>query len=143
MLLYICMCGRLRNNLLLQILTVTVHDEDETNNFQFKVLENSGFGADKFTMVRNNDGTGSLKIVQPLDYEDPQQSQGFHFRIQVNDKGVRSLCTSSLMLPEMGRRRTYTSRMLIILLTQRAKTLLLSRRRINIRVGGSTLSNVK
>ncbi|XP_035701024.1 neural-cadherin isoform X3 [Folsomia candida] len=69
------------------ILTVTVHDEDETNNFQFKVLENSGFGADKFTMVRNNDGTGSLKIVQPLDYEDPQQSQGFHFRIQVNDKG--------------------------------------------------------
>lgn len=38
-------------------------------------------------MVRNNDGTGSLKIVQPLDYEDPLQSQGFRFRIQVNDKG--------------------------------------------------------
>jgi len=38
-------------------------------------------------MVRNNDGTGSLKIVQPLDFEDPLQSQGFRFRIQVNDKG--------------------------------------------------------
>ncbi|XP_047118591.1 neural-cadherin-like [Schistocerca piceifrons] len=69
------------------ILTVTVHDEDETNKFQYKVLENSGYGADKFTMVRNNDGTGSLKIVQPLDYEDQMQSNGFRFRIQVNDKG--------------------------------------------------------
>ena len=68
------------------ILTVTVHDEDETNKFQYKVIENSGYGADKFTMVRNNDGTGSLKIVQPLDFEDQLQSNGFRFRIQVNDK---------------------------------------------------------
>lgn len=37
-------------------------------------------------MVRNNDGTGSLKIVQQLDYEDQLQSNGFRFRIQVNDK---------------------------------------------------------
>lgn len=51
------------------------------------MIENSGYGADKFTMVRNNDGTGSLKIVQPLDYEDLLQSNGFRFRIQVNDKG--------------------------------------------------------
>nr|CAD7572875.1 unnamed protein product [Timema californicum] len=69
------------------ILTVTVHDEDEINKFQYKVIEDSGFGADKFAMVRNNDGTGSLKIVKPLDYEDPLQSSGFRFRIQVNDKG--------------------------------------------------------
>ncbi|XP_047366877.1 neural-cadherin isoform X7 [Vespa velutina] len=69
------------------ILTVTVHDEDETNKFQYKVIESSGYGADKFTMVRNNDGTGSLKIVQSLDYEDQLQSNGFRFRIQVNDKG--------------------------------------------------------
>ncbi|XP_043276745.1 neural-cadherin isoform X3 [Venturia canescens] len=69
------------------ILTVTVHDEDETNKFQYKVLENSGYGADKFTMVRNNDGTGSLKIVQALDFEDQLQCNGFRFRIQVNDKG--------------------------------------------------------
>lgn len=51
------------------------------------MIENSGYGADKFTMVRNSDGTGSLKIVQPLDYEDQLQSNGFRFRIQVNDKG--------------------------------------------------------
>nr|CAH0107911.1 unnamed protein product [Daphnia galeata] len=69
------------------ILTVTVHDEDETNKFHYKVIESSGFGADKFTMVRNNDGTGSLKVVQPLDYEDKLQKHGFRFMIQVNDKG--------------------------------------------------------
>lgn len=51
-----------------------------------QVIESSGYGADKFTMVRNNDGTGSLKIVQSLDYEDQLQSNGFRFRIQVNDK---------------------------------------------------------
>lgn len=50
------------------------------------MIENSGYGADKFTMVRNNDGTGSLKIVQSLDYEDQLQSNGFRFKIQVNDK---------------------------------------------------------
>merc|ERR1719361_1834768 len=69
------------------ILTVTVHDEDESNKFHYKVIDSSGFGADKFTMVRNNDGTGSLKVVQPLDFEDQLQRQGFRFRIQVNDKG--------------------------------------------------------
>ena len=37
-------------------------------------------------MVRNNDGTGSLKVVQSLDYEDQLQRAGFRFRIQVNDK---------------------------------------------------------
>ena len=52
-------------------------------NFFTQVIESSGFGADKFTMVRNNDGTGSLKVVQPLDYEDQLQRQGFRFRIQV------------------------------------------------------------
>ena len=55
-----------------------------------QVIESSGYGADKFTMVRNNDGTGSLKIVQSLDYEDQLQSNGFRFRIQVNDKVSRS-----------------------------------------------------
>lgn len=72
------------------ILTVTVQDEDETNTFQYKIVPNSGFGADKFAMVRNNDGTGSLKIIQPLDYEEQMQSSGFRFRIQVNDMGDNS-----------------------------------------------------
>lgn len=69
----------------LPILTVTVNDDDEVNNFQYKIIESSGYGADKFTMIKNNDGTGSLKVVQPLDYEDPMQINGFRFRIQVND----------------------------------------------------------
>lgn len=71
------------------ILVVSVKDDDlpETNNFHYKVIESSGFGADKFTMVRNADGTGSLKVAKPLDYEDPRQRYGFNFTIQVNDKG--------------------------------------------------------
>lgn len=39
-------------------------------------------------MVRNNDGTGSLKVVQALDYEDQLQRQGFRFRIQVSHRRV-------------------------------------------------------
>uniref|UniRef100_T1J0L7 Neural-cadherin n=1 Tax=Strigamia maritima TaxID=126957 RepID=T1J0L7_STRMM len=71
------------------ILVVSVKDDDlpETNNFHYKVIESSGFGADKFTMVRNADGTGSLKVAKPLDYEDFRQRYGFNFTIQVNDKG--------------------------------------------------------
>ena len=94
------------------ILTVTVHDEDESNKFHYKVIESSGFGADKFTMVRNNDGTGSLKVVQSLDYEDQLQRAGFRFRIQVNDKvstrgyniswGLRSV--AGLVIQATGRR---------------------------------------
>jgi hypothetical protein len=67
------------------ILTVTVNDDDEINNFQYKIIESSGYGADKFAMVKNTDGTGSLKVVQPLDFEDPMQMNGFRFRIQVKD----------------------------------------------------------
>ncbi|XP_077285553.1 cadherin-N2 [Arctopsyche grandis] len=69
------------------ILVVTVQDEDETNDFFYKVVENSGFGAEKFSMVKNPDNSGSLKIIGPLDFEDPLQSNGFRFRIQVSDKG--------------------------------------------------------
>lgn len=67
------------------ILTVTVNDEDEINNFQYKIIESSGYGADKFGMTKNADGTGSLKVIHSLDYEDPMQMNGFRFRIQVKD----------------------------------------------------------
>lgn len=60
------------------------------------MLDDSGFGADKFTMVRNNDGTGSLKIVQPLDFENQLQSNGFRFKIQVNDKVL--WCSHELLM---------------------------------------------
>lgn len=69
------------------ILIVQVTDADtlESNRFTYKVLE--GYGADKFTMVTNSDGTGSLKVAKPLDYEDPNQKYGFNLTIQVNDGG--------------------------------------------------------
>ncbi|XP_015922304.1 neural-cadherin-like isoform X1 [Parasteatoda tepidariorum] len=72
----------------LPILVVSVKDEDllETNRFSYKVINNT-FGADKFTMVTNSDGTGSLKIAKPLDYEDPMQRYGFNITIQVSDHG--------------------------------------------------------
>ena len=70
------------------ILTAVIGDEDIFNEFNYKVIESSGFGADKFSMVRNSyDGTGSLMIVQPLDFEDPLQRNGFRFKIQVKDNG--------------------------------------------------------
>lgn len=70
------------------ILVVSVNDGDllETNRFSYKVIDGA-FGADKFTMVTNSDGTGSLKIAKPLDFEDPQQRYGFNITIQVSDHG--------------------------------------------------------
>lgn len=70
------------------ILIVQVNDGDllETNRFTYKVLQDS-YGAEKFTMLTNSDGTGSLKIAKPLDYEDPQQKDGFNITIQVHDGG--------------------------------------------------------
>lgn len=75
----------------LPILVVSVNDGDllETNRFSYKVIDNT-FGSDKFTMVTNSDGTGSLKVAKPLDYEDIQQRYGFNITIQVSDNGGES-----------------------------------------------------
>lgn len=69
------------------ILIVQVSDADslESNRFSYRVID--GYGSDKFTMVTNTDGTGSLKIAKPLDFEDPDQKYGFNITIQVNDGG--------------------------------------------------------
>lgn len=69
------------------ILIVQVIDADtlESNRFTYRVLP--GFGSDKFTMVTNVDGTGSLKIAKPLDFENPDQKYGFNLTIEVNDGG--------------------------------------------------------
>ncbi|XP_049964454.1 neural-cadherin-like [Schistocerca serialis cubense] len=69
------------------ILTVSVHDEDETNDFVYEIIENSGYGSDKFIIISNSDGSGSIKIVKDLDYEDLMQRHGFRFKIRVSDKG--------------------------------------------------------
>ncbi len=73
------------------ILVVSVNDGDllETNRFSYKVIDNA-FGSDKFTMVTNSDGTGSLKVAKPLDYEDLQQRYGFNITISVSDNGGES-----------------------------------------------------
>lgn len=73
------------------ILVVSVNDGDllETNRFSYKVIDNSA-GADRFTMVTNSDGTGSLKVAKPLDYEDLQQRFGFNITISVSDHGGES-----------------------------------------------------
>ena len=76
----------------LPILVVSVNDADllETNRFSYKVTDKQ-FGADKFTMVTNSlDGTGSLKVAKPLDFEDPQQRYGFNITISVSDHGGES-----------------------------------------------------
>lgn len=69
------------------ILIVQVNDADslESNRFSYRVVE--GYGFDKFTMVTNSDGTGSLKIAKPLDFEDIHQKYGFNITIEVNDGG--------------------------------------------------------
>ncbi|XP_068232681.1 neural-cadherin-like isoform X1 [Palaemon carinicauda] len=69
------------------LLTVTVQDEDNTNVFSYRVVDSSGFGADKFTMVTNDDGTGSLMVIKPLDYENYREANGFKFQIEVSDEG--------------------------------------------------------
>ncbi|KAG9510290.1 Neural-cadherin [Fragariocoptes setiger] len=75
------------------IALISVYDEDllETNRFSYKVLDNGDFGSDKFTMVTNSDGTGSLKVAKPLDFEDLQQRYGFNITISVNDQGIDDL----------------------------------------------------
>jgi hypothetical protein len=41
-------------------------------------------------MVSNADGSGSVKIAKPLDFEDPQQRYGFNITISVSDHGGES-----------------------------------------------------
>ncbi|XP_054281690.1 neural-cadherin-like [Macrosteles quadrilineatus] len=72
------------------VLTVTVHDDDENNDFYYRVVDGSGPGADKFNMSRNPDGTGALRVVRPLDYEDQGRHAPLRFRIQVKDTGQDS-----------------------------------------------------
>ncbi|XP_046994515.1 neural-cadherin-like [Schistocerca americana] len=67
------------------ILTVTARDKDEDGAFQYAVVDDSGYGADRFALVTNSDGTGSLKIIKPLDYEDVYRNV-LRFKIQVTDK---------------------------------------------------------
>ena len=58
---------------------------ESNNTIEYKVINGSGFGSEKFAFENiNYNGTGRLKVVQFLDYEDPLQRAGFRFKIQVN-----------------------------------------------------------
>ncbi|XP_063876229.1 putative neural-cadherin 2 [Scylla paramamosain] len=69
--------------------TLTVVDQDVTNDFAYRVVPGSGRG---WQMFRVKAATGSLpggnlRSVESLDYEDPDHRQGFHFNVQVTDMG--------------------------------------------------------
>ncbi|KAK8405263.1 hypothetical protein O3P69_001675 [Scylla paramamosain] len=67
---------------------LTVSDPDLSNEFEFRIIPESGFGWEKFRIVSSEHGSGALQAVQDLDYEDPGQRRGFKFRVQVSDKAA-------------------------------------------------------
>ncbi|KAK8730326.1 hypothetical protein OTU49_008218, partial [Cherax quadricarinatus] len=69
--------------------TLTVVDHDISNNFTFRVVKESGHGWDIFSVQERGGGGpgGDLRLVTPLDYENPDQRPGFRFRVEVTDEG--------------------------------------------------------
>ncbi|XP_076057185.1 putative neural-cadherin 2 [Oratosquilla oratoria] len=67
---------------------LSVLDADVSNEFHFRVVPESGFGWDRFRVMPMEDesGQGALEVLQPLDFEDPEQKGGFRFKVQVSDK---------------------------------------------------------
>nr|XP_053646348.1 neural-cadherin-like [Cherax quadricarinatus] len=68
---------------------LTLQDPDTTNQFAFKVVERSGYGWERFTVVAARNYSGSLQVLHTLDFEDQLQRRGFSFRVQVSDKEER------------------------------------------------------
>ncbi|XP_045131274.1 putative neural-cadherin 2 isoform X2 [Portunus trituberculatus] len=68
------------------LLQVTTADQDTSNYFYYRVLENSGWGWQYFAM-RTEGSAGQLYARETLDFEDPAQRRGFRFMIQVTDRG--------------------------------------------------------
>ncbi|KAK8399372.1 hypothetical protein O3P69_003470 [Scylla paramamosain] len=69
--------------------TLTVVDQDVTNDFAYRVVPGSGRGWQMFR-VEGAPGAlpgGNLRSLEPLDYEDADHREGFHFRVQVTDLG--------------------------------------------------------
>ncbi|XP_069183734.1 putative neural-cadherin 2 isoform X2 [Procambarus clarkii] len=69
--------------------TLTVLDQDTSNNFTFMVVPGSGRGWHMFRVDEKVNGTlgGDLRALIPLDYENPEHRRGFRFRVQVTDMG--------------------------------------------------------
>jgi hypothetical protein len=72
------------------VLDVGVHDADITNNFVYGIVQpcaKDEYGCEQFYMNANADGSGSLFVLKPLDFENDKDRAGFKFRIFVNDQG--------------------------------------------------------
>ncbi|KAK3879098.1 hypothetical protein Pcinc_016307 [Petrolisthes cinctipes] len=69
--------------------TLTVVDQDTTNQFIFRVVPGSGHGWQLFHVEERRVGApgGDLRPVAPLDYENPDHRRGFRFRVEVTDMG--------------------------------------------------------
>ncbi|XP_069941535.1 putative neural-cadherin 2 isoform X3 [Cherax quadricarinatus] len=70
--------------------TLSVLDQDISNNFTFRVVPGSGRGWQMFRVDGRRSGGpgGDLRAVSPLDYENPEHRRGFRFRVQVTDMGT-------------------------------------------------------
>ena len=69
------------------ILNVTVLDDDEFNDFHFEIPETYSSVSKLFSIEHSSDGMGSIKVLRPLDFEDPVHRLGFKFQIMVSDVG--------------------------------------------------------
>ncbi|XP_055343968.1 neural-cadherin-like isoform X2 [Paramacrobiotus metropolitanus] len=72
------------------VLDVGVNDADITNNFVYDIVKpcaKDEYGCEHFYINSNSDGSGSLFVLAPLDFENDQHRAGFRFRIFVNDRG--------------------------------------------------------
>nr|XP_053635865.1 putative neural-cadherin 2 isoform X3 [Cherax quadricarinatus] len=69
--------------------TLTVLDQDTSNNFTYRVVPGSGRGWHMFRVDERLGGTlgGDLRALVPLDYENPEHRRGFRFKVQVTDMG--------------------------------------------------------
>ncbi|XP_045130452.1 putative neural-cadherin 2 isoform X1 [Portunus trituberculatus] len=70
--------------------TLTVVDQDVTNDFAYRVVPGSGQGWQMFRVEAASGSLpgGNLRSVESLDYENPDHRQSFHFRVQVTDMGT-------------------------------------------------------
>ncbi|KAK7072336.1 Cadherin [Halocaridina rubra] len=69
--------------------TLTVIDQDISNNFTYRVIPGSGKGWEMFQVKGRVSGApgGDLHVMQPLDYENEDHRKGFKFKVQVSDMG--------------------------------------------------------
>ncbi|KAG0716375.1 putative neural-cadherin 2 [Chionoecetes opilio] len=70
--------------------TLTVVDQDVTNDFAYRVIPNSGEGWQMFGVEGRRRGGpgGDLRSLTSLDFENPDHREGFRFKVEVTDMGT-------------------------------------------------------